>query len=351
MAAPAAEGAPEKVTPSRQPGVVSVPPVHTVLFAGDVVVGDRAGVAELLAGVHAAGLSSGVEVTVSVGGGLFDDRFGLSDRRPVRLGVMPEFPGDVLDPGMCHGDLLIQVSADDPDRVASVLERVEALPGLSPRWRMAGFRDRPGVAAGGRATAVNRFGFTEGLGNPDVGDAAEMDSLVWVQPGGGEPAWATGGSYLVVRLIRFAMELWDADLVEEQERVFGRDKDTGAPLGTGDPMADPGYGSDPHGERIALDAHIRLADPRTPETAQNRILRRGYTYDNGTDHTGHPDTGMIFIAYQQDLERGFTTIQQRLTGEALGRYVLTFGGGYYYTLPGTHFDDPDDHPGRTLLRE
>jgi deferrochelatase/peroxidase EfeB len=60
----------------------------------------------------------------------------------------------------------------------------------------------------------------------------------------------------------------------------------------------------------------------------------GYSYTAGVDAAGHADEGLVFVCFQQDLERGFATIQRRLDGEALQRYVLPFGGGYYFALPG-----------------
>jgi deferrochelatase/peroxidase EfeB len=34
------------------------------------------------------------------------------------------------------------------------------------------------------------LGFMDGIANPDTGNRAEMDRLVWIQPGTvGEPAW------------------------------------------------------------------------------------------------------------------------------------------------------------------
>nr|BFE73295.1 hypothetical protein GCM10020092_065960 [Actinoplanes digitatis] len=87
----------------------------------------------------------------------------------------------------------------------------------------------------------------------------------------------------MVRLIRFAMELWNADPVERQEEVFGRRRSDGAPLGRERELDDPDYAADPNGQAIRLDAHIRRANPRTPETRNQRILRRGYSYRAGTD--------------------------------------------------------------------
>lgn len=91
---------------------------------------------------------------------------------------------------------------------------------------------------------------------------------------------------------------------------FGRDKQTGAPLGMQHEHDVPDYASDPEGKVIALDSHIRLANPRTPESESSLMLRRGYSYSLGVTNSGQLDMGLLFVCYQHDLEKGFLTVQK-----------------------------------------
>ncbi len=85
---------------------------------------------------------------------------------------------------------------------------------------------------------------------------------------------------------------------------------------------------------MPLDAHIRLANPRTADTADQRLLRRSWNYQRGFDEAGQLDQGLIFVAYNQDPQRQFLTIQRRLAGEPMTDYITPVGGGYYYVPPG-----------------
>jgi deferrochelatase/peroxidase EfeB len=285
--------------------------------------------------------ADGLTVTLSVGSTLFDDRYGLAARKPLKLKPMTTFPDDSPEAAWLHGDLLVQLCANHPDTIHHAIRDIakHTRGAMQLRWKIEGYNAPPRPSGTGR----NLLGFKDGTANPTGSLASD---LVWVDDPA-EPAWAHGGSYLVVRLIRMLVEFWDRVSINEQEGMFGRRRDTGAPLDGTNEFDTPNYKADPHGTVIPLDSHIRLANPRTPQTANQRLIRRSYSYDLGMDLNGNLQAGHIFIAYQQDVERQFETVQQRLAGEPLIDYVQPFGGGYFFTLPGV--GDAGDWYGKGLL--
>lgn len=349
----------------HQAGIVTPQQASMMLVAFDVLAGDKAelvrlfqlltariafltrgGPAPQLANPQLPPLDSGIlgatvapdnlTITVSAGETLFDERFGLQALKPKKLQRMTRFPNDSLDATQCHGDLLLQICANTQDTVIHALrDIVKHTPDLlGVRWRREGFIADHAARSQGQETPINLLGFKDGTANPDTRDLPLMDQLLWVTADRDEPAWARHGCYQAVRIIRFRVEMWDRTPLGEQQAIFGREKLSGAPLGMQNEHDLPDYARDPDGDVIPLDAHIRLANPRTPETASSLMLRRGYSYSAGTTAAGQLDMGLLFVCYQHDLEKGFIAVQQRLNGEALEEYVRPIGGGYFFVLPG-----------------
>ncbi|MBF4160997.1 Dyp-type peroxidase [Nocardioides sp. CBS4Y-1] len=352
----------------HQPGIAGEPGSAVSVLALDVVATDRGGLAEALKALSSrvgtltqgyaprpTGISGppsdsgvlgpdvpadGLTVTVSVGASLFDHRFGLAGAKPLRLKPMHAFADDDLDAARCGGDLLLQVSADHGDTVLHAVRDLmrHTRGALAPRWRIDGARPPSRPTGAPR----NHLGFKDGIANPSADD---FDALVWA--GDDEPAWTAGGSYHVVRIIRMLTEFWDRVGLSEQERMIGRRRDSGAPLSGSTDADDPDYSDDPRGSVTPLDSHIRLANPRTDATADQRMLRRAWNYDAGLDLAGNLDLGLVFTCFQTDLERAFETVQHRLQGEPLVDYITPVGGGYFFALPGLR--DEQDRYGRGLL--
>ena len=271
-------------------------------------------------------------ITVSLGNSVFDERFGLAALKPKHLQPMMRFPNDMLRAEYCHGDFSLQFCADNHETNMHALRDImKALTGLAVvRWSIDGFlpKGEPGAAP------RNLLGFKDGSANPKPKQA---DDFLWTGMSANsqdEPAWAKGGTYQAVRLIRNLVEFWDRTPLKEQEMIFGRDKAHGAPLGMKGEYDEPDYSKDADGKKIPMDAHMRLANPRTKDTQKSLMLRRPYNYSLGLQKSGQLDVGLVFICYQANLQDGFIDVQKRLDGEPLEEYIKPFGGGFFFTLPG-----------------
>lgn len=279
--------------------------------------------------------------TVSVGASLFDGRYGLAGVKPAELITMPAgLSSEQLDAARLHGDLLLVLQADQPDVAVHALRTLIRATGqwLTLRWAQETFSRPDTIAAPDRVSTRNLMGFKDGTANPDASAADLMDDLVWTASSDGtaagaaeEPAWAAGGSYQAVRIIRMFVENWDATTLDHQQLTMGRQKVSGAPLGSKREADVPVYPADPDGKVIPRTAHIRLANPRDGEA--KLMLRRGMSYSRGLDQAGQLDQGLLFVSYQSTLT-AFTEAQERLRGEPLEAFIQTNGGGFFYALPG-----------------
>lgn len=267
-------------------------------------------------------------MTLGLAGSLFDNpAFGLAAKKPQGLTDMKVFPKDQIDQEWTGGDLILQLCADSTDVVHYALRDImKATRGqLQLQWKINGFHNRPRPDGAPR----NLFGYKDGIVNP-----GEDEKLVWIGKDSGQPTWAEGGTFMVVRLIRMLVEFWDRVGLGEQDGMIGRHRGSGAPLGQEKETDVPDYASDPKGETIPLDAHIRLANPRTKETAGSRMLRRGYNYELGVDLNGNLQAGLIFTSFQQNIQEQFEATQTRLADEPMTDYIEPFGGGYFFVVPG-----------------
>jgi deferrochelatase/peroxidase EfeB len=291
-------------------------------------------------------------LTFGFGAGLFErdgqDRYGLARRRPEALIDLPTFNGDQLVPGRTGGDLSVQACANDPQVAFHAIRQLANIASGTAqlRWTQTGFAS----GGGGRETPRNLMGFKDGTQNPQSAPGPEpsggtarenpgrFEDVVWVGEDG--PAWMRGGSYLVVRRIRIALEHWDRTPVEFQEEVVGRYKVSGAPLGkTGefDPL-DLDRADADGDPVIALNAHVRLATAVSNGGA--RMLRRGYSYNDGSSFTAERwppwrqgiefDAGLLFVCYQRDPRTAFVRIFDRLSAmDAMNQFVTHTGGALF----------------------
>ena len=202
------------------------------------------------------------------------------------------------------------------------------------RWVQAGFVSDFGA---GR-TPRNLMGFKDGTGNPPTSDAKEMDAVVWA--GDEAPQWMRGGSYVVIRRARIALEHWDRMNVSFQEQTFGREKLSGAPLGAKkefDPIDLDANNA--NGDPVVPEnSHIRLAHQMAKDGA--RILRRSYSYNDGANITAERwppwrqgmefDAGLVFVCYQRDLTNGFIRIFEKMSRfDMLNQFVTNVGGAHF----------------------
>ncbi|MFB0620046.1 iron uptake transporter deferrochelatase/peroxidase subunit [Streptomyces sp. AGS-58] len=285
---------------------------------------------------------SRLTLTIGFGPSLFD-RFGLKDRRPEALVDLPAFPGDNLDRSRTGGDLCVQACADDPQVAVHAIRNLARIGfgKVAIRWSQLGFGKTSSTTPGAQ-TPRNLMGFKDGTRNIAGTETDRLKKFVWVGDGDGDTRtdWMTGGSYLVARRIRMNIETWDRSSLQEQEDVFGRDKREGAPVGKAHEHDEPFL------KAMKPDAHVRLAHPDSNNGVT--ILRRGYSFTDGTDGLGRLDAGLFFLAYQRDVRKGFIPLQRKLSAhDALNEYIQHVGSAVFAVPPGVR--DSGDWWGRTLF--
>ena len=345
-------------TGSRQRGVQTPQQRHSVLMTFDLTTTSvqdlrvllarwSAGIAQVMAGRPLGSVQpprvdgiagdtgealdlepASLTVTLGLGPGVFDDRFGLREKAPKHLAPLPRLPSDQLRPELTGGDLCLQACADDP-QVAYHAIRDLARMGrgiVNTRWTVLGF----GRASAGRGqrTPRNLLGFKDGTRNLKEPD--EIEKFVWVDRDTDEVDWMRNGTYQVVRKIQMNIETWDADVVSDQERVIGRTKQEGAPLSGGSEFHTPDFTAT---GRHAIDATAHIALAAHENNGGVRILRRGYNYTDGINELGHLDAGLLFICFTKEPAH-FVQLQTKLgSSDLLNEYIAHIGSGIFAVPP------------------
>jgi len=312
-------------------------PVEDFDQAADEPAGDSA---------DAMGLSpSHLTLTFGFGPGLFTkdgkDRYGLAGKRPKALADLPRFPGDQLQEAITGGDLSVQACSDDPQvALHAVRELARLAEGIAHlRWAQDGFlpKSKPGE------THRNLMGFKDGTMNPDTNDPKVMNQFIWAGPEGS--AWMRGGTYMVVRHIRIALEHWDKMKRSFQEQVVGREKYSGAPLGGQNEKdkLDLSANDKDGNPVIPENSHVRLSAPDENNGVQ--ILRRAYSFDNNLSFTAERwppwrqgmemDAGLLFICYQKDPQKGFVPLFEKMSRfDMMNQFLTHVGSGIFACPPG-----------------
>nr|WP_107906907.1 iron uptake transporter deferrochelatase/peroxidase subunit [Streptomyces chartreusis] len=281
---------------------------------------------------------SRLTLTIGFGPSLFE-KFDLAGQRPEALVELPHFSGDNLDKNRSGGDLCVQACADDPQVAVHAIRNLARI-GFGKvviKWSQLGF-GKTSSTTPEEQTPRNLMGFKDGTRNIAGTETDRLKKFVWVGEKDG-PEWMAGGSYLVARRIRMHIETWDRTSLQEQEDIIGRDKGEGAPVGKAKERDKPFL------KAMLPDAHVRLAHPESNEGAT--ILRRGYSFTDGTDGLGRLDAGLFFLAYQRDPRSGFIRIQRNLAIDSLNEYIQHVGSALFAVPPGVR--SKDDWWGSTLF--
>ena len=281
---------------------------------------------------EAYGLSpASLTATIGLGPSLFGDRFGLGARRPAVFKDLPPLNGDNLDPRLHGGDLSVQACADDPQVCYHAVRNLARIGRniVSPFWAVLGFGRAS--AGPGQLTPRNLLGFKDGTRN--ISTEAEYNRFVWVD--NSDQAWMNGGTYQVVRKIRMLLETWDVDRIGNQQKIFGRTKEEGAPLSGKAEFDTPNFAAKDADGNPLIDplSHVGMAARENNDGIM--IRRRSYNYTDGLDANRQLNAGLLFISYQND-PQNFVRLQNRLgANDLLNEYIRHIGSAIFAVPPAT----------------
>ena len=263
-------------------------------------------------------------------------KLGIENRMPEGLIDLPAFSIDDLKDEFSGGDVLIHVAADDPVVLSHGVRNLvrDSLPFATVRWNQAGFSHTPGMVPEG-VTHRNLMGQVDGTANPAL-DSDDFDEVVWIKDG---PQWIQGGTLLVFRRIAMQLDTWDQLSSVGKGEVIGRTLKEGAPL-TGSKESDlPDFEArSAAGLKVIPEfAHIRRA---SDSGKGERIFRRPFSYEMPISKAGSMDVGLLWCAYQRNIEKQYLPMQLRLAElDLLNRWTLPIGSATFAIPRGVTGDE------------
>lgn len=248
---------------------------------------------------------------------------------PAWLRPLPAFGIDRLESAWSDGDLLLQIAADDPFTVAHALRMLlkDTRSFATVRWTQPGFRRARGSEASGTSMR-NLFGQVDGTVNP-APPTVDFEQLVWITEG----AFA-GGTGMVIRRISMDLDKWDRLDRSGREQSVGRTLANGAPLTGTREHDEPDFTAKNSAgfPVIAEFSHMRRA--RSENTAE-RFYRRAYNYDDAPTGEQISNSGLLFIAFQADVDAQFVPVQKRLDKlDLLNEWTTPIGSAVFVVPPG-----------------
>jgi len=296
-------------------------------------------------------------------------RDGMKARAELLVDRGESSPGNWDEPWADAGvHFWVGMSANSPDerddRYAWLEEKRADLSGIE----LAGYQDAGKLTIDGKLSPKEHFGYTDGIGNPDIAGVpgkrqaggGKMVGRKWtpLAPGefilgyadeAGEVAplprpsrFFRNGTFMIFRKLQQNVATFRRWASEEGARfpggvehfkakLLGRWPD-GTPVELSPDKPDPAiatnpgknldfsYGKDPLGERCPLGSHIRRANPRDATgfggllSNRHRIIRRGVMFGDWMPDTVDTDDGsrgILFIAFNASIERQFEFVQQQ----------------------------------------
>lgn len=289
-------------------------------------------------------------ITCGLGERVFDV-LGAPELRPDWLRDVQAYERDKLEPEWGQTDIVLQICCDDAVTAGHAMRHMirAGQDYATVVWLQQGFGHA--YAAGGKEkTMRNHFGQLDGTVNPRT--EAEMDAGVWIDEG---PAWAKGGTSMVVRRIRMNLDTWEKLDRNSRENSIGRSLDTGAPLTGEEEFDEPDFQAvDKYGLPV-IDRNSHIARAQAPEgQPEQTMLRRAFNYDMQPDYAPISETGfvsdeegisgtdvqlsnsgLVFICFQKDMSKVFEPMQARMDEvDLLNEWITHIGSAVYFVPPG-----------------